>query len=80
MKISSTEFQQNVGYYLGLAEKGEEIVIEKKRPAGIRYKIKAEKINSKQNDKVQDLADKLEKFTAQFDVNDSVKYQRKYRS
>lgn len=32
MKISSTEFQQRVGYYLSLVEKGVEVIIERKKP------------------------------------------------
>ena len=32
MKISSTEFQQHVGYYLSLVEKGVEVIIERKKP------------------------------------------------
>ena len=32
MKISSTEFQQRVGYYLSLVEKGVEVIIERQKP------------------------------------------------
>lgn len=31
-KITSTEFQQRVGYYFGLAEKGEVIEIKRQKP------------------------------------------------
>lgn len=54
MKVSSTEFQQNVGYYIGLVEKGEEVIVERRRPKGfvfqinpIRKKNEAENINLK---------------------------------
>ena len=40
MTITSTEFQQNVGYYLSLADKGEEIRIEKKKPLKAIYILK----------------------------------------
>lgn len=39
MIVSSTEFQQNVGYYLGLADKGEEIIIQKKKPKKVLYTL-----------------------------------------
>jgi len=32
MKISSTEFQQRVGYYFSLVEKGVEVIIERRKP------------------------------------------------
>jgi len=83
MKISSTEFQQNVGYYLSLAEKGEDIIVEKKRPRGVNYKITAEKVNSNEKkDKVQDLDSELSQYIGKIRVteNDSIKYQKKYRS
>ena len=36
MIVSSTEFQQRVGHYLALAQKGEEIIVEKRKP-GLSY-------------------------------------------
>jgi len=43
MTITSTEFQQNVGHYLQLADKGEEINIEKKKPVKALYILKKKK-------------------------------------
>lgn len=43
MTITSTKFQQNVGAYFDMAdklvEKGEELIVQKKRPNGYDYKI-----------------------------------------
>lgn len=39
MIISSTEFQQNVGYYINLIEKGEEVIVERRRPKGFVFQI-----------------------------------------
>lgn len=43
MTISSTEFQQRVGYYLSLMEKGMELILEKKKP-GKKYLVLSMKI------------------------------------
>jgi hypothetical protein len=39
MTISSTQFQQNVGYYLKLAEAGTPITISKSKPTQSRYQL-----------------------------------------
>lgn len=43
MIVSSTEFQQNVGKYLKLADSGEQIEIIKKKPANVSYKLVRER-------------------------------------
>lgn len=39
MLVSSSDFQQRVGYYLELADAGEDIFIKKYKPKGKMYKL-----------------------------------------
>ncbi len=64
MPITSTEFQQNVGYYLALAEKGEEIHINKLKP------IKSTFILKKTKEKVKKIESNIERI-----IRESKKYQ-----
>ncbi|HEX9804695.1 MAG TPA: hypothetical protein VGA67_03365 [Candidatus Dojkabacteria bacterium] len=41
MTITSTEFQQNIGYYMKLADQGETIIIRKLKPSGKTYTLKS---------------------------------------
>jgi len=43
MRVTSTEFQQKVGYYLDLADQGEKIEIEKQKPEKKIYELKSKK-------------------------------------
>lgn len=63
MNISSTEFQQNVGYFLGLAEKGKEINIKRSKPTEAYFILKQKKVHLV-NDKPRDEFIKdLEKYS-----------------
>ncbi|MFW5702990.1 MAG: hypothetical protein ACOCXP_03430 [Candidatus Dojkabacteria bacterium] len=82
MVINSTEFQQKVGYYLDLADQGEEIVIEKIRPKGKRYILRSKPFEYSDLAEVKGntLRDIASEYKVSYEEKDSVKYQRKVRS
>lgn len=81
MTVSSTEFQQNVGYYLALAEKGEEITISKSKPKKAVFTLK-KRLEKKIDEKPKTMADKLkelEKYMFESDES-GLELQRRVRS
>lgn len=83
MTISSTKFQQNVGYYLKLAESGIEVTIVKSKPSKSRYQLKV--VSEIQTNPTRK---KLEAFFKEVEANadkydfygrDSVKFVRNIR-
>ncbi len=90
MQITSTQFQQKVGYYLGLVDQGETIEIKKLKPLGKIYElkakkiVKAQKINKKET-KGEKILKKIRKYKYESifpkgRFKDSVEYQRWVRS
>jgi hypothetical protein len=83
MTISSTKFQQNVGYYLKLAEKGSIVEIVKSKPTQSRYQLMIipEKQQSNSKAKLKDFMKKVEANQHLFDFygNDSIKYVKSVR-
>jgi hypothetical protein len=83
MTISSTKFQQNVGYYLKIAESGTIVNIVKSKPTQSQYQLKTiPKIQ--QNSSRNKLKIFLKKVATKRDLfdsygNDSVKYVRGVR-
>lgn len=86
MKVTSTEFQQKVGYYLGLVDEGETVEIEKQKPRKRLYEIKPKKVhivNDKPRknkwEKILDEIDEMGGISADYG-NDAVKFIRNVRS
>ena len=83
MTISSTKFQQNVGYYLKLAESGTDVTIVKSKPTQSRYLLKVitEKQTSPSRKKMEVFFKEVEANSDKFDFygRDSVKFVRKIR-
>jgi N6-adenosine-specific RNA methylase IME4 len=83
MTVTSTKFQQNVGYYLKLAETGTIISILKSKPKKNLFQLVVvpNKENSKDKDRLRKFFKKLEKENTKFDFygNDSVKFVREIR-
>ena len=88
MQITSTEFQQKVGYYLDLADQGENIEIVKQKPLGKVYQIVPKKQKAATVKKLAEkkskwvkLVEKLETYNLKFDTGglNSVQAQRKAR-
>lgn len=53
MYISSTEFQQNVGFYLREAEKGKTIKIRRLKPNNVEFSLLVSKRNTGKNNQVE---------------------------
>ena len=83
MLINSTEFQQNVGYYLNLAEKGAVVHITKSKPRKSEYQLKVVKATANDNNeaKLLKIFKKIERLNNDFGFygNDAVDYVRKIR-
>lgn len=84
MTISSTEFQQNIGKYLAMAEKGIPVVIERQKPRKSRFRLTKDKMPSS-----KDRADEKEfkawlksfqELELIYPDEDAVAYQRRMRS
>lgn len=82
MTVSSTEFQQNVGYYLGLAEKGEEITISKSKPKKVTYTLTFKKTDVVQDKAREEYLSNLEKYKFKSGKKGSngLNFQREVRS
>lgn len=78
MKITSTQFQQNVGKYLKLADEGEAIKIKKLKPVR-NYILKIEVTNSRAQ-KVKELIKKGKKTPYPKGIHNSLDYQNWLRS
>ena len=78
MTISSTKFQQNVGYFLKLAETGTPVTIVKSKPTRSRYQLKSipKDHQSISKTKLKKFIEKTAKNSNLFDFygNDSLKY------
>lgn len=83
MNVNSTKFQQNVGYYLKLAEAGTVVNIVRSKPKYCRYELKfiEEPELSPTLIKLNKLFNKIEKMNNRFNFygNDPVKYVRNLR-
>lgn len=83
MIISATEFQQNVGHYLKLAEAGTIINVQKSKPVKAMFQIVSIPNNeiSKDQERIRQFIETLEKENTPFDFygNDAVKFVRKNR-
>lgn len=86
MIISSTEFQQNVGKYLAMAEKGIPIIIERKKPKAACFRISLEKsatptqTNRAKRKEFQTWLAEMQSLERINPNEDSVTYQRRMRS
>lgn len=83
MNITSTEFQQNVGYYLKQAEKGKTITIKKLKPKKSTYILvvehgeKTTKAKPSRREEIMKLIDELDMK----DTSESgLEFQRRVRS
>lgn len=66
MLISSTQFQQNVGHYLKLAEKGSAIEIIRNKPRKKKYKLIAVE-DTKESNYMRNIKKFIKKVEAQGD-------------
>ena len=81
MIVSSTDFQQRVGYYLSIAEQGSEIYVERKKPGHTLFVLKIEpsgKPKSKRSKRLKAL-ENARKLNMKFPGNDGVAFQRSIR-
>ena len=82
MTITSTEFQQNVGYYLNEAQKGKVLTITKSKPTKVSFKLVVQnniepKTQKKKFDPVE-----LEKLIAKLNIQShesGLEFQRRVR-
>lgn len=81
MKISSTEFQQRVGYYLSLVEKGVEVVIERGKGGKSLFFVSLRLPDSQNGDfeKRKNFLKEFRSIPARFDAQDCVDFQRRVR-
>ena len=83
MTISSTQFQQNVGYYLKLAEAGTAVTIVKSKPTPSRYQLKniPQDQQSLSKKKLKKFLEKANSHKALFKCygNDALKYVKEVR-
>jgi hypothetical protein len=83
MTVTSTEFQQNIGYYLKLAEKGTVVTIVKTRPRRSQYQLKVVRPDNPahRNSRLEKFLKKVEQQGSKFDYygKDSVKFVRSIR-
>ncbi len=61
MVVTATEYQQNVGYYFDLVEKGEKVFIKKLKPRGTIFALVPKKIKPKTKKK-KTLAEIIQPF------------------
>jgi hypothetical protein len=84
MTITSTEFQQNVGHYLALAEKGEEININKLKPHKSSFKLMKLKQKNKPKKKlgrIQQILEDAKKYQFHGTTGETaLQFQRRVRS
>ena len=71
MIVTSTEFQQNVGRYLKLAEEGEEIQINKLKP--LKNSFKLVKVKAKTNKKPKNHIQEILKLAKKYQFHSGVK-------
>ena len=81
MKISSTEFQQRVGYYLSLVEKGMEVIIERGKPGKSLFMVSLRVPDSQKEDlaKRKEFLKEFRSIPARFDAKDCIDFQRRVR-
>ena len=85
MLVSSTQFQQNVGYYLKLVEEGEEIKVQRQKPRKHLFVIKSAEVNEESSkssilEKVEAAQNKFpSKSGARLGTDDILEYQEKVR-
>jgi len=82
MNISSTEFQQNVGYYLKLAEAGNSIQITKSKPKHSIFRLvfQENKKASKKKTSKQIALELLEKYAISRKGESGLEFQNRVRS
>jgi hypothetical protein len=83
MIISSTEFQQRVGYYLSLVEKGIDLLVRRSKPGRrlflVRLAPKSPQEEEKKMTKAEKVLKKIAEVNLQYDEHDGVAYQRRVR-
>lgn len=83
MIISSTEFQQRVGYYLSLVERGIEVLVRRNKPGKklflVRLAPKPSQEEGRKMTKAERVLKKIDAMHLQFDEHDGVAYQRRVR-
>lgn len=79
MKITSTEFQQNVGYYLKEAERGKIINIFKLKPTKASFKLIADK-NSLDNKQKSSRKAEILKLIKELNISDSSESARDFQN
>lgn len=83
MTITSTEFQQNVGYYLKQAEQGKTITIERLKPKKSSYKLVANKPSAKTEKKLsrrEEVRRMIEEFNIRNSEESGLEFQHRVRS
>lgn len=83
MTITSTEFQQNVGYYLKQAEQGKTITIEKLKPKKSSYKLVVNKPGKKTQKKLS-RREEVRRMIEEYNIRDAsesgLEFQKRVRS
>ncbi len=81
MTVTSTQFQQKVGYYLELAEKGEEIQIQKLKPTKHIFKLNIVKTKQPKEKNIgAEILKKLKKYKVDSFGESGLELQRRVRS
>lgn len=81
MTITSTEFQQRVGYYLELAEKGEDVNVTRLKPTKATFKIIKQKEKPQQVlNEGERILKELKKFKFKSTGETGLELQRRVRS
>jgi antitoxin (DNA-binding transcriptional repressor) of toxin-antitoxin stability system len=82
MNISSTEFQQNVGYYLKMAEAGNTVLITKSKPGHSVFKlsIQENKKTSKEKTSKQIAIELMERYSISRKGESGLEFQNRVRS
>lgn len=80
MSITATKFQQRVGYYLGPAEKGEQINIQRLKPNKTTFKLyKTKNEDRKLENPAHVILKKLEKYMIDDGRESGLELQRRVR-
>lgn len=82
MTITSTEFQQNVGYYLKQAEKGKTVMIKKLKPKKLMFKLIYENkdVPMKKNTRNEEIRALIKELKIKNTGESALDFQRRVRS
>ncbi len=84
MEITSTEFQQNVGYYLKEAQAGKELLISRSKPSKAVFKLvllsEAKSVKPKRKFTMQQINAMLNKYGVSHGKESGLEFQRRVRS